>query len=510
MAKEKRIVAMTFQVTAITFAIKILGVLKQSIIAAVCGASLETDAYFIASGIIVALCSVIFSAVSVSFLSIYTERCVHEGMESGNNLVNAVLRFFLPIAIFIMIIFFVFSTQFAKAFAPSYDGEQLRVLAGYIRIMSVMFLFSCYTLIINVVLEADKRFLPGRMQNLLQNAFIIVAALLFYKQFGIGALLYAFLLAGVVQCILITISARNVFKFQLKISPEKEKLKQLIVLIIPLLLGNAIYEINDIVDKQISSGIGSGSVSYLSYGASINEIVSALIITSVSSVLFSHYATWVAEGEINKIESTLKKSLELLIMLIMPIMVMYIVGGDCIVALLYGRGSFGIESIQKTYSVVIGYALGFFFQAARSIIIRVFYAFQDAKTPMVNGLVAIIANIFMSIVFSKVFGVGGIALATSVAMLLVSLLLLPCIKKYIAGFSLKESIPEYIKVIIAGVITGVISYLVRMVFQPGYIFGFFFLGVVVVSIYCLAAYCLGIKSFKSSILQIKKVMRKII
>ena len=72
-------------------------------------------------------------------------------------------------------------------------------------------------------------------------------------------------------------------------------------------MGNAIYEINDIVDKQIASSLGHGSVSFLSYGASINEIVSTLIISSVSTVLFSHYATWIAEGAIKKIEDSIKK-----------------------------------------------------------------------------------------------------------------------------------------------------------------------------------------------------------
>lgn len=68
----------------------------------------------------------------------------------------------------------------------------------------------------------------------------------------------------------------------------------------PLIVGNAIYEINDIVDKQISSGLGHGGVSVLSYGASINEIVTSLIVTSLSTVLFSHYATWIAEGKIER------------------------------------------------------------------------------------------------------------------------------------------------------------------------------------------------------------------
>lgn len=99
-------------------------------------------------------------------------------------------------------------------------------------------------------------------------------------------MLWAFVLAGFIQCIQITWNARNCFKFKLKTSDEIASIKMLISLAGPLIVGNAIYEINDIVDKQISSGLGHGGVSVLSYGASINEIVTSLIVTSLSTVLF--------------------------------------------------------------------------------------------------------------------------------------------------------------------------------------------------------------------------------
>lgn len=485
MNKKRNIATMTIQVSVIMFIIKILGVLKQSIIAAICGATAETDAYFIASGIIIALCSVVFSAVSISFLSMYTERLIQKGRKSANNLVNVVLRAFMPISIVIALLFLVFAPFWAKVFAPSYEGVQLKTLTHYIRIMAVMFVFSGYTLILNVVLEADKRFLPGKFQNLFQNAFIIIAAVFFYRDYGMNALLYAFIIAGMVQCIQITWCARELFKIKFKVNifDESHYIKKLIKLIIPLLMGNAIYEINDIVDKQIASSLGHGSVSFLSYGASINEIVSTLIISSVSTVLFSHYATWIAEGAIKKIEDSIKKSLEILVVIIMPVMVMCFVCGDCIVAILYGRGSFGIQEIRFTTSVVWGYAIGFFFQAARANIIRVYYAFQDTKTPMINGIVAVCANICMSIGLSKIFGVGGIAMATSIAMLLVTILLLPGIKKYINDFNLKDSYMEYIKIIISGMLTGILSYFLRKFLNLKRIPTFLFIGIFVVAIY---------------------------
>ena len=494
--KKRGILTSTLQVSAALLFIKILGVLKQALIAAICGATAETDAYFVATGVTVALCSVLFSSVSISLLSMHTERLISRGRESSNNLINAVLRVFLPISIGIALFFAVCAPIVAKFLAPSYQGNQLQTLSNDIRIMSVMFVFTCYYMIVNVVLETDKRFLPGKGQSFLQNMFICIAAIAFYPRFGMPALIYAFLLAGVVQCTQITWNARHEFHFVRRVDSERDAVRKLLQLALPLLVGNAIYEINDIIDKRIATGLGHGNVSYLSYGASINEIVTTLIIQSVSTVLFSHYATWVAEGEHEKVGDNLKKSIEYLIVLIMPVMVMCFVCGDCIVDILYGRGNFDSSAVNMTTGVVFGYAAGFLFQATRANLVRVYYAFQNTKTPMINGAISIAVNVTLSILLSKVIGVGGIALATSIAMCLVTVLLLPGVKKYIPGFSLRSSLPEYVKAVGITVVIGIAAYLLRRLLSFGTFVSFVVIGFFTVLTYVGAAYLLKIRAIK--------------
>lgn len=85
------------------------------------------------------------------------------------------------------------------------------------------------------------------------------------------------------------------------------------------------------------------------------------------------------KNEIKEVEINLKRVLEILTLLLFPIMVMCIVAGDKIVEIFYGRGNFGEREIWMTYGVVIGYAVGFVFQATRSNLVKVYYAFQDSK-----------------------------------------------------------------------------------------------------------------------------------
>ena len=506
--KENSIINSTLQLTIAVLFIKILGLAKKSIIAAVCGATAETDAFFIASEVIVALCTVFFSSISISLLSMHTQRLIAEGRKSSNSLINAVLRSFIPISFFISCVFVFFSDKISKLLAPSYEGVQLQELSSYIKIMAIIFVFSCYYLIINVVLETDKKFLPGKGQALFQNLFVIIAAIFFYPRMGISALLWAFVFAGLIQCVQITWNARNIFKFQLKILPEKNSIVKLVSLAGPLLVGNAIYEINDIVDKQISSGLGHGGVSVLSYGASINEIVTSLIVTSLSTVLFSHYASWIAEGKVKQVGDNLKHSLEYLFAIIMPIMVMCFVAGDTIVGILYGRGSFDAEAVSKTSGGVMGYAAGFFFQAARATVVKVYYAFQDTKTPMLNGAISVCVNVILSIVLSKFIGATGIAFATSIAMFLVTVLLLPKIYKMIPGFSLKSSARDYIKVVFATGIVWITSFALRCMLKAGVFCVFFIVGIYIVCSYFILLMLLKVTFVREIVFKIKMLVRR--
>lgn len=510
MSKKRKnsIVNSTLQLTFAVLFIKILGLAKKSIIAAVCGATAETDAFFIASEVIVALCTVFFSSISISLLSMHTQRLLREGRKASNNLINAILRVFVPISIFISVAFVLFSENISKLLAPSYEGVQLQELSSYIKIMAIMFVFSCYYLIINVVLETDKRFLPGKGQAFFQNLFVIIAAIFFYPRMGISALLWAFVFAGLIQCVQITWNARNIFKFQLKILPEKNSIDKLVSLAGPLLVGNAIYEINDIVDKQISSGLGHGGVSVLSYGASINEIVTSLIVTSLSTVLFSHYATWIAEGKIKQVGDNLKQSLEYLLVIIMPIMIMCFVAGDTIVEILYGRGSFDTKAITRTSGVVMGYAAGFFFQAARATIVKVYYAFQDTKTPMLNGAISVCVNVMLSIVLSRFMGAAGIAFATSIAMFLVTALLFPKIYKLLPSFTLKSNAMDYVKILFVSGMVWVTAFAFRYVLNVAVYLSFLIIGVYIVCTYIILLMLFKVTCVKDMISKIKTLVRR--
>lgn len=482
--KKNKILSASFFVALVSLIIKLLGLVKQSVLASVCGATIESDMFFVATGIVGQLAVAVFAALSTSLLSVYTRVKTENGNKRSNELINSFLRFFIPVSFLLALIFIVFAHSISHIIAPSYDEDTIAEMAKFVRLSSIAFIPWCYYLTINVVLESDKVFLPGRFQGFFQNTLLIIAALTLYKSWGSYSLVIAFLLSGVLESIIVTISARKKISLVFYRTNCFSYVKKIIVLAGPLIIGNAVYEINDIVDKQLSIGLGDGNVSLLSYGGTLNEIVTGIVVGSVAVVLYSHFVSFVVEKNYDELKSSINKSIEILVLLTIPIMIMCVLCGDSIITILYGRGAFGQDEIIKTNAVLIGYSLGFVFQSVRAVFSKVLFAFDDTKSPMINGIISISINIALSILLSRVLGVFGISLATSISIIIVSVLLFFSVKKKLPNYKIKGTLFECAKCVLAGIVSSIITYLVYNYFPSSNIY----YTIIVTGLSCVISY----------------------
>ena len=486
MGSKKSIVKSTLSVTVFSFFIKVLGVIKQSLIAKYCGASENTDIFFLSSGIMIALSTIIISSITVPLVTKYTQRLHESGREKANNLINAVLFRFLPFAFLSFLFFFFFSPNIAIFLAPSYSNTQSSLLIKYLRILSSLLILSCYYLIVDVPLLVEKRFLPGKGFSFFLDIFIILSLFFLYQSFGIISLIYATVGAGIAQCIQITVSARKIYRIKRNnVKNDSNELLDILKTAIPVLIGSAVYEVNDVVDKMIATRISEGGVSFLSYGASLNEIVVTIIVSSLSTVLFSSFAAWVVEDNKTKIEEVLRIILESLAAILLPITIMMIICGEDVVSILYYRGQFDSFSVSQTYFIVVGYSLGFVFQAFRAVLSRFYYAYKNTRLTMINGILSVSINIALSILLSRIVGVSGIAIATSFSMMFSSILLISNIKRFLPSFSILCSIKEFGKNIVIFSITLVISFYIHSKLNFSHLVSIIIIGIIVVLVYIL-------------------------
>lgn len=222
---------------------------------------------------------------------------------------------------------------------------------------------------------------------------------------------------------LFIIAKFNKFSAKLNINITDVYLKELVVLTIPILLNDVVWQINGIVDKSISSTIGEGYISAINYSHYIVDMITSVFATSVVTVFFPNVIKTFRDSGINAVKHKTNIILKTIIFVSIPCTVLISSYSEAIVRLLFFRGAFDENSLHITSTAVSIYALAIVFVGLKTILFKVFYALQDTKSPTQSAVIAILLNIVLSIAFVKPFGYKGIIIATIISSITSTVLL---------------------------------------------------------------------------------------
>ncbi len=504
-SKSRGIIASSFAVSVFVIFTKAVGFIKQAVIAACYGATAETDAFFLASGFMASFGLMIFSSLSVTLLTMYV-REKERGEVFANQLVNSTLKLFIPVSLALSFLLFVFSDAVAFVLAPAYDAGSLAVVSYYLRLLCIVVFLYCPYLILNAVLEANKVFLAGRVLALLQSVFLIIAALAFSSSGDVIVLIIAFALASVINLVYIALRAARYVKYDRSAPLWSPEMKTLLELMLPVLLGNAVLEVNSIAEKAVASALGEGSVSALTYGWSVYEIVTGVIISALATVLFSYFAGYLAKDDIDGMTRCLEKCNTTLTLILIPVTVVTVLCADDIVSVLYLRGNFDDSARNATSLVVSTYALGFVPTAIRSVLTKAHYAFQDSTTPMYNGITTVAvgaAGAAILAVWCNI-GIAGVGIAVSFSMALSAALYQRSIAKRLPACRFDGE-----KAVFAGkcVVAGLVSFVAGILIRKAILLAGFSSALVTaaISLICVAAVAFAVFFAVAYALHVKEI-----
>ena len=332
-----------------------------------------------------------------------------------------------------------FSKQISALLGISYSVEQRRLLQKFIIYLCPVILFTSFSGISNGILDANERFVPSKLLSLFFSTAIIVFTVLFREKLGIKAMMIGFLFGYGIHTLYVLWLAKKYFTIG-TIKGQDRSIKWVLKNTLTLVIGNSVVDLGHIVDKIIASSLMTGSVSYLYYGQVIsNDLVNAVIITTVGTVLLPSLTRMVANRCDGKdIAQRTSRIMSIVLALLLGITALYFVEGHDLIKLFFERGSFTATSTDHVLGVTMCYAVGFAFIAVREILTKVHYAYRDTASPMRNGIIGVGINTVLSILLSKIMGVSGVALATSISMAVVAMMMCFSIKKHIGVFPLSR------------------------------------------------------------------------
>lgn len=447
----------TVMIMALTIFSKVLGLVREQVFAAIYGAGIYSDAYVTAMKIPTVLFTVIGTAISTSLIPLYSRISKSDGDDKANEFLNNLINLVSLLSLGIVILGVVFTESLVKLFAVGFEGEKLRITIKFVRIILWGIMFIGINNMMKAFLQLKDNFKVPELMGIPYNV-IIIAAMIISVKTNVYVLIVGSLLALMSQALLQYPSARKAgFKYKLKVNFKDENVKTLILLIMPVLVGVGVEQVNTLIDGTLASTFGDGVVSSFNYANRLYGFVSAIFVASILSVIYPIMSKSMASDDEEGFKTALKKTINSITLFLIPISVGTVVLAYPIVRVLFERGKFTPVDTIVTGNILIVYIIGVIAWSLRNTMTRAFYSLQDTKTPMVNGCISIGFNIVLNLILSKYLGYIGLAIASTISAYIGLVLFYFTLKKRVGNFGGKEIASTSIKTIVAAVIMGFVT-----------------------------------------------------
>lgn len=450
----KKVIA---NVILITVLAKVLGFAREILLSYFFGATGISDAYLVSQTIPGTIFQFVGTGLATSFIPVFMNILTKEGKKRADSFTNTVISIVFIFSTFVILLVWVFTPFIIKIFASGFQGQTLYYAIWFTRINIMSLYFSSMIYVFTSYLQACNKFKMVAFAAI-PNSIVIIASIILGAKLHIYALPIGSVVAVFIQLIFIYAGVKQrEFKLSLNVDFKNKYVKEVYKLMIPVIIGVSVNQINVLVDRTIASNVAIGGISALLYADSLVMFVQGIFAQSIATIYYPTITLMSEENKISELKSQISEALGGMVFLLLPITVGAVILARPIVSLLYGRGAFSENAVNMTSIALMFYSIGIVAFGVRELLSRVFYAFHDTKTPMKNAMYGMILNIILNIILSRTMGIGGLAFATSMSSIVTSMLLFLHLTERIGVFIKPNFIKNILKILISVFVLGVIS-----------------------------------------------------
>ncbi|MFT5486122.1 MAG: putative peptidoglycan lipid II flippase [Paracoccaceae bacterium] len=430
---------------------RLLGFARDILIAATLGAGPVADAFFVAFKLPNFFRRLFAEgAFNAAFVPLFTRQLSEGGREAARGFTEEVLSVFV-----VTLLFFVTALQVAMpwvmyGFAPGFADDPYRFGLA-IQLAQVTFPYLLFISLVSQlggVLNALGRFAAAAATPIILN-LCLIAALLGLSPFletpG-HALAWGVAVAGAAQFIWLMVAChRAEFRLRLLRPRLTPRVKRLLYLMLPGVIGAGVVQINLLIDVVIASLLPSGSVSFLYYADRVNQLPLGVIGVAVGTALLPLLSRQLRAGDDAAATASTNRALEFALLLTVPAAAALAVMPELIVSVLFERGAFGAAETAATSAALAAYALGLPAYVLIKVLAPGFFAREDTATPVKVAAFCVAINLVLNLVLMGPLQHVGIALATAVsAWINAGLLALLLVRRgnFVADARLRRAIPR--------------------------------------------------------------------
>jgi len=451
-------------VGSMTLLSRVFGFIRDMVIASMLGSSAAADAFFVAFRIPNMQRRLLAEgAVSAAFIPVFSEYSNNRGEKAAWTLAANLLNILLIVLTVATVMIAVFAPAVITFFAPGFidDPEKFDLTVSLTRFMAPYLMFIGVSAFCMGVLNAYNKFALSAAAPALLNISMITGGLVIAPNLDqpVYGIAIGVLIGGALQfAVQLPATFQLGLKLKKSVSWRHPGVRKIGRLMVPAILGLAVYEINLMVDTLLASLLPDGSISYLYYANRVVQLPLGVFGVALSIAILPMLSEQAARKQITELRSTISFGIRLILFITIPATAGLILLRTSIINTLFERGEFLPAATQGTAVALLYYSIGLCAFAGAKVIVSAFYSLQDTKTPMKVGIFSMLLNIVLNLILMGPLQHGGLALATSIAAIVNVFILLYFLKKKLGRIGGNKIIASVGKLCVASIAMSIVVY----------------------------------------------------
>ncbi len=474
MEKNKTILKKMSSVSLGIMVSRVLGYLRDTLVASAFGAGFYADAFYAAFRI-PNLFRRLFgeNSLNAAFVPVFSEGLLKKDKQEIEEFISAIFTVMFVFLSILTVIGVILALPMTKIITWGFTKEKLFLTAKLLQIMFPYMILICLAALWLSILNCLKIFfIPAISSGSLSISeifFVLFIAYSLPEQTRVIGLAISVLAGGVLQFFVNFVMVKKHYKFNLNFKKffyflNIPEVKKIYTLFIPVVIGFSIDQINALVDTLCASFLKEGSITALYYSNRLMQLPLALFTISLTTVALPQMSQEVVSENYEELNLTILHSIKNILFFTLPSSFGLIIIGKPIIRTLFEHGKFTYEASVMTYSCLAFYSVGLLFFSTTKIFTSIFYALKQPKYPVKIAGYMVVLNATLNVILMRFLGVGGLALATSISSFVASVLLYRKIKK-ILKFDLASITNYFTLVILANFVMCIYILVVMILFK---------------------------------------------
>ncbi|MBN2483600.1 MAG: murein biosynthesis integral membrane protein MurJ [Candidatus Omnitrophica bacterium] len=361
----------------------------------------------------------------------------------------------------------IFAKYLVVLIAPGFltDPEKFAMTVSYTRVTFIYLFFIGLISLMSSLLYALKRFFIPAFLPMLFNASLIVGLVFFSRYFQHYILVVSVIIAGLIQYIVVYWGLRHqhlTLRFRWGEGFGDPQIKTMLRRFFPRVGASVVYHLNVFIDTVFSSLswiVGEGGVAAIYYANRIIQFPLALISVSLARVIIVDLSGFGGHKNMDEFKRLFVFAIRNMFFFIVPLSIVFLFMPYEIIEVIFLRGRFGRDSLGITGSVLFFYSWGLLPFCTVKLLVHSFYSLKDTVTPAKISAIALVVNVVLSAILMFPLRISGVALASSIAASLQTLLLYRALIGKIGPIPWREIVYDTVKLLLLG---GVIAVVVKV------------------------------------------------